>query len=581
MNQNTKTSFISLTRKTFCLLSATQRAGVARSVAIAVMLALLEVISLAVAIPMFYKLVTSGDQNILLTASGLSIQLSWVVVIVGIIILFVLKNILVIGLTHQQHQFANALYIHFAERLYRQFFTQSYPEYLQQNTGESFRKIKDIAFEFTNNVLLNYLAIIADFLICIFVVGMLLWYDYRIILILFILSVPVCIFYVYFRKSVIAGLDQSFRKHTPDATVKLMQGIDSFAEAQVYHKEKFFIRRFIDISRITTGLLSRLKVLSGVPVRLFETVGIICFSAVVVYQRSVGESSGEMLIFFALLSIVLYRVVPSLNRIFTSLSQIQAYAYTVSQLYTQFQGKEEQIVKTQNAGVNFQHEISLVDVSFSYPGSNNFLLKNISIQIGKGEFIVLEGASGSGKTTLLNILSGLIINYSGRIYIDNALLSNGMMKSWQNTIGFVMQTPVILQDTLLHNIAFGEEPSVIDNERVREAARLASLHNFISTLSHGYNTGIGENGMTLSGGQRQRLALARALYRDPDVLLLDEVTNQLDETTKLEILHTLQSLCRNGKTIILASHELITQRFADRVFHVRSGQILEREDVNI
>lgn len=581
MNSDTKTSLISLTRQTFGLLSASQRSGAARSVVISVVLALCEVVSLAVAVPVFYKIVTSDGDDILLSGLGLSIQLSWIAVLAAIVVLFVLKNIFVVLLTRLQHQFANGLYISFAERLYTQFFAQSYSEYLQQNTGESFRKIKNTAFEFTSNVLLNYFAIIADFLICFFVVSALLWYDYRIIFILLVLSFPVGIFYLYFRKGVIAGLDQSFRKNTPEATVKLMQGIDSFAEAQVYHKEKYFIRRFIDISKVTTGLLSALKVMSGLPVRLFETIAIICFSAVVIYQRSEGESSGDMLVFFALLSVVLYRVVPSLNRIFTSLSQIQAYAYTVSELQEQFHVKEKQDGKAQKSGLVFQYGISLVDFSFRYPGNNDYLLKNIDLRIGKGELVVLEGASGSGKTTLLNVLSGLITEYSGKIYIDDTLLSSEVIKSWQNRIGFVMQTPAILQDTLFHNIAFGEESSAINYERVKEASCLASLHDFITTLPRGYDTGVGENGLTLSGGQRQRLALARALYRNPEILLLDEVTNQLDETTKLEILNTLQSLCRNGKTIVLASHDSITQRFADRVFHVRSGQIHEREDVNI
>ena len=271
----------------------------------------------------------------------------------------------------------------------------------------------------------------------------------------------------------------------------------------------------------------------------------------------------------------MYRIIPAINRILVSLSQIQAYSYTISELNESFHpNNDEDVNKVED--LTFAKNVLLKDVSYQYiKGSTNFELQNITIDINKGDFVLLEGPSGSGKTTFIHLLAGLIKDYTGSILIDHTVLSNSTCKAWQRNLGFVPQASIVLQDTLLSNIAFGEAETEIDMESVQTALEMAGLKDFVNKLPLRLQTQVGENGLTLSGGQRQRLILARALYRNPKILLLDEVTNQLDDENKLKILNTLKGLSRKGNTIVFASHDHTARSFASRIFYFDSRRVQE------
>jgi len=190
---------------------------------------------------------------------------------------------------------------------------------------------------------------------------------------------------------------------------------------------------------------------------------------------------------------------------------------------------------------------------------------------------VFSGHSGVGKTTLMHLLTGLITDYQGKILIDENILLPDTLTQWQTKLGLVPQVPVILQESILHNIAFGEGSPEIDISRVKEALVHAHLFEFVESLPLKLETPVGENGQTLSGGQRLRLVLARALYRNPEVLVLDEVTSQLDQATKQKILTSLKELATKGTTIILASHDSFTRNFASRVLRLENNKIYEIE----
>jgi len=185
----------------------------------------------------------------------------------------------------------------------------------------------------------------------------------------------------------------------------------------------------------------------------------------------------------------------------------------------------------------------------------------------------LQGPSGAGKTTILHLLAGLLTNFEGHILIDGKKLESATRSGWQSNIGFVQQASVVLQDTILNNVAFGEYHA--DRERVKKALSYAGLLDFVSSLPRTLDTSVGEFGLTLSGGQRQRLVLARALYRNPSVLILDEVTNQLDEEIKHNILTMLKELSQNGATVILASHDISVSKFANRKFVIVANTLKE------
>jgi ABC-type bacteriocin/lantibiotic exporter with double-glycine peptidase domain len=297
-------------------------------------------------------------------------------------------------------------------------------------------------------------------------------------------------------------------------------------------------------------------------------------AGIIFYNKLNPIYEQRTLLLLALFSIAMYRIVPSINKILISLSQIQAYAYSVSEVSEVINA--EIAPRFQKASISFENDIVFKSVSFHYPGmEKSLLLKDINIKIRKGDFVVINGPSGVGKTTLLHLMAGLISEYTGEIDIDGIALSPDAHQSWQSNIGLVPQATIVLQATLMKNIAFAENDDNIDMSRLESAIEQSGLSEFVSRLPMQLRTPIGENGLTLSGGQRQRLVLARALYRNPSVLLLDEVVNQLDEESKLKILRTLKDLTQSGKTIILASHDSVVKSFASRIFCVEYMTLVE------
>jgi ABC-type bacteriocin/lantibiotic exporter with double-glycine peptidase domain len=256
-----------------------------------------------------------------------------------------------------------------------------------------------------------------------------------------------------------------------------------------------------------------------------------------------------------------------------SVSQIQTYSYSISELQ-QSLSEERGRSAIGDDPLSFERSVFLKNLSFQYLSNSKFnVLKNLNVEIYKGEFVLLQGPSGVGKTTLIHILAGLINEYQGELRIDDAILSKENLQSWQNKLGFVPQATVVLQGTLLENIGYGQTREEIDLAQVEHTIELSGLKEFIESLPEKLNTHVGENGLTLSGGQRQRLVLARALYRNPEVLLLDEVTNQLDEENKIKILTTLQDLARKGKTILFATHDSLAENYASRILVLKKEKL--------
>jgi ABC-type bacteriocin/lantibiotic exporter with double-glycine peptidase domain len=564
-----------LHRQALRLLSSEDRSKAIALTVLSIFLSLLEVATLTAVFPVLQGAlngkVSSSISNVIVSPTTTT---GWTITLLFIVLLFILKNIAAVWLSHRQSAFANRLYLNFAERLYKHFYNQSWGEHTRENSAESFRKIKNTAYDFTNFVLLSYLNLASDLFTCIIMATVVIWFDYRIVFILVGLSIPLLISYYFFRRKIVSRIDKSFRELTPESNVILSQGIDCYAEAKIYNKENYFIGKFINISKMTTQQLARLKSFTAIPSRLLETVGIICFAGVIIYARAFNVTESNLTIFMGLLALALYRIVPSINRILISLSQIESYAYSIPELHDNLKGGNV-AEKFSSSGLNFKEKIAIRNVSFNYAKLSGEILRSVNLEISKGDFIMLEGPSGAGKTTLIHLLAGLIQPSEGKIMVDGESLDFNHLHRWQKNLGFVPQASVILQATIIENIAFGEPGELIDRRQAEFVAGQAGIETFICSLPQGFDTPVGENGLTLSGGQRQRLILARALYRDPAVLLLDEVTNQLDEENRTFVLSTLRKLADTGKTILLATHDTTVKTYANRIARLEKGQLSE------
>ena len=213
------------------------------------------------------------------------------------------------------------------------------------------------------------------------------------------------------------------------------------------------------------------------------------------------------------------------------------------------------------------------DVSFTYPDRNTPALEDIELVIPRGARVAIVGKTGSGKSTLVDLLMGLLEPSRGSITVDDVPLNSQTRRSWQRSVAHVPQSIFLADASIARNIAIGGRADPLDMDRIAEAARLAQLDEVLAGLPAGLETRVGERGVSLSGGQRQRLGLARAIYKDAPVLILDEATNALDHETELAVLKTLDDLRTRGRTIIMISHRESAVRDCDMLIRIEHGRI--------
>jgi ATP-binding cassette subfamily B protein len=221
----------------------------------------------------------------------------------------------------------------------------------------------------------------------------------------------------------------------------------------------------------------------------------------------------------------------------------------------------------------FNHNFVFRNVSFRYSSSASYALRNINLEINKGDRVGFIGLTGSGKSTLMDLIMGLLKPSEGCLVIDGAPLAWADYGAWQSNIAHVPQSIFLSDATIAENIAFGVAEKHIDLERVRLAARVAQIHDFIQNQPKSYETIIGERGARLSGGQRQRIGIARAIYKNASIIILDEATSALDSTTEISVMNSINHLY-SSITVIMVAHRLSTLRNCNKIFEIGDGVIL-------
>ena len=268
-------------------------------------------------------------------------------------------------------------------------------------------------------------------------------------------------------------------------------------------------------------------------------------------------------VFFA----AVYRLIPSFTRIMSSAQNFQFNIQPVSSISSDF-NKFQNIKQNDDKKLNFDKSLELKNVFFSYDGQiDKLIFKDLNLSIKKGSKIGIVGPSGSGKSTFLDLMMGILPTKKGEILIDGKNLI-GREKGWQKNIGCVPQDVFIIDDSLKKNIAFGEENSEIDSQKLAKAISVSGLENFVENLESKENTVIGERGSRISGGQRQRIGIARAFYHDPEILILDEATNALDVLTEQKIINEI-FLNDKKKTIVLCTHNHKNLKNCDFIYEIK------------
>ena len=358
----------------------------------------------------------------------------------------------------------------------------------------------------------------------------------------------------------------------------IANGVSGHRELKVYHLEANTASHFKETERKLFYIDAKIQLVQLLPKYFIEMLAfggliLICF-----YFIGLSQSASEFLPIISFFALAGYRTLPQAQSLYSSVGSIKTSFDAYEQMKEDLTAccKKPFFLRQDVSGnrLPFEERIELEKVSFKYPESNERQLQQISIAIPKKGSVAFVGKTGCGKTTLVNVILGLIVPQSGRLMIDGKTVDHETIGDWQNNLAFVSQDLFLLDDTILRNIAFnwGNEPE--DREKAIACAKNAEIHDFVSSLPHRYDTFIGERGIKLSGGQRQRIAIARALYREPEVLILDEATSALDNETERKVMESIENV-HGVKTLVTIAHRLNTVRNCDRVYLMDGGRIVD------
>jgi ABC-type multidrug transport system fused ATPase/permease subunit len=304
--------------------------------------------------------------------------------------------------------------------------------------------------------------------------------------------------------------------------------------------------------------------LGSIPKNILENLGFSLLIAAVCYILLRYDSAAMVIPIISMYALALYRILPAINRILGYSNAIAFHQRSLQMIYDDLNLKTDQ---EGSAPLSFNNTIRGENLWFSYMNGNE-VIKNVSFEIRIGEKIAFTGESGSGKTTLVDLIIGIYRPLKGHLYIDDVLIDENNIRSWRSRIGYIPQNIFLFDGTVAENIAFG---SNLDEDKIKEVAKKAKIWDFLET-NMGIHTLVGEGGIQLSGGQKQRVGIARALYNDPEILVLDEATSSLDDATEAEIMDEIYDVS-GSKTLIIIAHRFSTLKRCDRWIRIKDGEI--------
>jgi ATP-binding cassette subfamily B protein/ATP-binding cassette subfamily C protein len=425
-----------------------------------------------------------------------------------------------------------------------------------------------IGSEATNlsNLLLNMLKILSEFCTVLFLYVFMILVNWQITLVLtFILILIVMLVF-----STLMRLSKKLGEKRYAANVKLSRTLwetfGNFKFIKLKGNEDQIFRVFSD----STGNMSYTSVLSAtlgsIPKNILENMGFSLLIGVVCYILWRYDSAAMVIPVISMYALALYRMLPAINRI---LEYFNSIVYMQQSLHKIYDDLNLETDKEGFSPVTFTKSVRGENLWFRYLKGGD-VIKNVSLEIQLGEKVAFVGESGSGKTTLVDLLIGIYRPTEGQIYVDDMLIDHSNIRSWRSKIGYIPQSIYLFDGTVAENVSFGSD---YNEEKIIQVLKKAKIWDFLET-KEGANTLVGEGGIQLSGGQKQRIGIARALYNDPEILVLDEATSSLDDETEAQIMNEIYDVS-GSKTLIIIAHRLSTVERCNRCVRIDNGVVVE------
>ena len=515
------------------------------------------------------------------------------IVLIGVLVIiaFCIKSLVSWFVQVYIFQFSIKQQKNIAIKLFGEYLLAPYIFHTKTNSADIIYNILEVFNEISTNILIPFFTSISNSIIAVSIFILLCKTNLTVVIVVLATLLPFIVLFNYFKDRI-----QKWGKEARLAKAEMIgiinHGLGSIKETRIIGCESYFQSQMIDKVQMFSKAKNDFFAFKVAPRYIVETVIMACLVGIVTTFLSLNHSIDKLIPVLGVFSLASLRMIPIISNSMNGISTLRNSTYILYRLYSTLKELEAAQVNLTSQNIKnsrldecskyeskykqeiaFKQRIDLDRITYCYPNTSENAISEISLTIHKGQSIALIGKSGAGKTTLVDIILGLITPQHGDIQVDSKSIYSDL-RAWQNLIGYIPQSIFLIDDTIERNIAFGIPDHLIDEQRFHKAIQAAQLTEVIENLPNGVKTIVGERGVLLSGGQRQRVGIARALYHEREILVLDEATAALDNETESLVNDAIKSLSRT-KTMIIIAHRLTTVKHCDRIYLLENGRVVK------
>ena len=475
---------------------------------------------------------------------------------------------------YAQIRFAQIREYSLSKRLMTAYLYQPYAWFLNQNSSELGKKILSEVSVVVNQSIVMILIFFAQSSLAITLLVFLIIFDFFLAITIGSILILTYTAILFIMKNLSYKIGNDRLQSNKERFFLINEMFNAIKEIKFRNLEDFYINLFSKSAKRYSKTQVLSKTYADFPRFLIEAIAFTSIIILLLVLLKNGKSFNNIVPIIGLYALAGYRLMPALQQIYHSISNLRFSKESLDLLHKDIINLKLNVQKNNKSTITFNNSIKLTNIVFSYPNSNQETLKGLSMAIPSHSNVGIVGFTGCGKTTLIDIILGLLDPNEGSLSIDQTIIDGKNKISWQKNIGYVPQQIYLIDDSILKNIAYGQYEDNINYKLVEKVAKIVNLHEFIiNDLLDGYNTIVGERGVRLSGGQIQRIGIARALYYDPKLLILDEATSSLDNFTEKIVMDGILKL-KDKKTIIIVAHRLNTVKNCDIIYLLDQGKLI-------
>ncbi|MDM8553378.1 ABC transporter ATP-binding protein [Desulfococcaceae bacterium HSG7] len=490
----------------------------------------------------------------------------------------VFKNIFLTAVFYVQVRIVAFQWVRLGDRMFRAYQTAPYEWYLQRSSSELLRNIQNDTNQIVYGIFMPLLNLIMALIMAGFIIVVMVLNLSPIASLSLIVTGGGLWAVIRGFQSQLRSIGEVSRRESKKMITAIQQGFGAFVDARIIGCEHHLSKIFRDSMELNAKAQCKRGTIQKINPYALETLAILSLLIILLLLIQSTDSLETILPIISLLGVALIRLKQMASQIATAVNTMNAARAFIPSIVNDIHklnaiATKRRAKSSDGQIINTFHSLRLVTVTYFYPNTDTPAVRDISLELPRGESIAFVGATGCGKSTLVNLILGLFEPQTGQITVNGTDIYQDI-KGWRKHIGYIPQSIYLIDDTIQANVAFGVPENEANKEHLWRALRSACLEEFVMAQPNGLNTIVGERGVRLSGGQRQRVGIARALYQNPKVLVMDEATSALDNKTEENVMQAIQNI-KQGRTLIMVAHRLSTVKNCDRLYFFREGQLLD------